>query len=156
MSPFSSSTHNQTRTARMAARQHLSNQSNQVGVCFVLNDNSDDTDTSSNMVGINVPEPTESSKQTLLTPTASAAVDIKNGGIFDDHAMDDNDEPSLSETDHRTGWNKEFESGAYRGMLYRIVLRYYPKQVVSLAKAKSDLANMRQFFSLLGTKTLPH
>ena len=63
----------------------------------------------------------------------AAAVDTKKGGIFDDHAMDDNDEPWLSETDHRTGWNKDFKSGTYRGMLYGIVLRDYPKQVVSQA-----------------------
>ena len=42
--------------------------------------------------------------------------------------MDDNDEPWLSETDHRTGWNKDFKSGTYRGMLYGIALRDYPKQ----------------------------
>ena len=62
--------------------------------------------------------------------------------------MDDNDEPCLSETDYRTGWNKEFKSGTYRGMLYGLVLRDYPKQVVSLAKAKSVPANMREFLSL--------
>ena len=71
----------------------------------------------------------------------------RKGVYFVDHAMDDNDEPWLSETDHRTGWNKEFKIGTYRGMLYGIVLRDYPKQVVSLAKAKSVPANMREFFS---------
>ena len=71
----------------------------------------------------------------------------RKGVYFVDHAMDDNDEPWLSETDHRTGWNKEFKSGTYRGMLYGIVLRDYPKQVVSLAKAKSVPANMREFLS---------
>ena len=70
----------------------------------------------------NVPLPTEPAKQTPLTLTASAAVDIKKGCIFDDHAMDDNDEPWLSETDHRTGRNKDFKSGTYRGMLYGFVL----------------------------------
>ena len=128
---FSSlSTQNQTRTARMATRQDLSNQANQVGVCFVLNDYSDDPDTSAFLVGQNVPLPTESVKQTPFTPTAAAAVDIKKGGIFYCHAMDDNDEPWLSKTDHRTCWNKEFKSGTYRGMLYGIVLRDYPKHVV--------------------------
>ena len=34
MSSSSSSTQNQTRTARIATRQHLSNQANQVGACF--------------------------------------------------------------------------------------------------------------------------
>ena len=42
---------NQARTARMATRQHFSDQSNQVGVCFVLNDYSDDPDTSAYVVG---------------------------------------------------------------------------------------------------------
>ena len=101
------------------------------------------------MVGQNVPL-TESDRQTLLTPIASAApaaVDTRKGGIFDVHAMDDNDEPWLSETDHKTGWNKEFKSGTYCGMLYGIVLRDYPKPVVSLAKAKSVPANMREFLS---------
>ena len=61
--------------------------------------------------------------------------------------MDDNDEPWLSEADHRTGWNKEFRSGTHRGILYGIVLRVYPKQVVTLAKAESVAANMREFLS---------
>ena len=68
-------------------------QTSQVGVCFILNDYSDDPDTSAFMVGQNVPVPTESAKQTLLNSTASAAVDTKKGGIFDVHLMDDNDEP---------------------------------------------------------------
>ena len=130
MSPSSSPSQNHTRTARVSTRQHLSNQANQVGVCFVLNDYSDDPATSTYMVGQNVPLPLESVKQTRLTPTASAAVDTKKGGIFDVRAMDDNDEPWLNETDHRTGWNKEFKSGTYRGMLYRIVLHHWPKQRV--------------------------
>ena len=60
-----------------ATRQHLFNQANQVGVCFVLIDYSDDRDTSAYTVGQHVPLPTESAKQTPLTSTASAAVDIK-------------------------------------------------------------------------------
>ena len=118
---------------------------------FVLNDYRVDPDTSANMVGQNVPRPTESAKQTLWTSiasAASAAVDTKKRGIFDVHAMDDNDEPWLSETDHRSGWNKEFKSGTYRGMLYDFFLRDYPKQVVSLAKAKRVPASMREFLSL--------
>ena len=71
-------------------------------------------------VGQNVPLPTEPTEQTPLTPTASAAVDIKKTAIFDVHAIDDNDEPWASVTDHRTGWNKEFKSGTYRCMLYGI------------------------------------
>ena len=83
-------------------------------MCFVLNDYSDDPDTSAYLVGQYVPLPTDSARQTLLTPiasAASAAFDTKNGGIFDAHAMDDDDEPWLSETDHKAGWNKEFKSG---------------------------------------------
>ena len=99
------------------------------------------------MVGQNVPLPTKSAKQTPLTPTPSAAVDIKKVCIFDVYAMDDNDEPWLSETDYRTGWNKELKSRTYRGMLCGLVLRDYPKQVVSLAKALSVPANMREFLS---------
>ena len=77
-----SSTQNQTRTARMATRQHLSNQVNQVGVCFVLTDFSGDPDTSACTVGHNVPLPEESAKQTTLTPSASAAVDTKEVNYF--------------------------------------------------------------------------
>ena len=67
-------------------------------MCLVLNDYSDDPDTSAYMAGQNVLRPAESARQTLLTPTAcaaSAAVDTKKGGIFDVHAMDDNDEPMV-------------------------------------------------------------
>ena len=80
----------------MTTQQHLSNQAKQVGMCFVLNDYSDDPDTSACMVGQNVPLPTEPAKQTPLTPiasAASAAVDTKKGGIFHVHAMHDNNEP---------------------------------------------------------------
>ena len=59
-----------------------------------------------------------------------------------------NDEPWLSEADHRRGWNKEFKNKTSRGMLYRTFLRDYPKQVKSLAKPKSVPANMREFLSL--------
>ena len=76
------------------------------GVCFVLNNYSDDPDTSAYMIGQNVPIPSEPVKQTPMTPTASAAVDFEKKGIFDSHALDDNDEPWLSETDQRTGWSK--------------------------------------------------
>ena len=130
MSSSSSSTQNQTRTARMATRQQLTDRANQIGVCFVLHEYSDDPDASAHMVGQNVLLPTEATEQIPLTPTASAAVDIKNTATFDVRAMDDDDEPWASETDHRTGWNKTFMSGTYRGMLYGIVLRDYPKQVV--------------------------
>ena len=141
----SSSSSSETKT-RTTTRKHLSNQANQVGACFVPNDCSDDPDTTAYLVGQNVPLPTEPTEQTPFTP-------IKKAGTFDVHAMDDNDEPWANETDHRTGWIK---SGTSHGMLYGIVLRDFSKQVVSLAKAKSVPANMREFLSLLGTKTLSH
>ena len=118
-----------------------------IRLCFVLNDCSDDPDTSAYVVGLIVPLPKEPAKQTSLSPTASAAVDIKNTATFNDHAMDDNDEISATEADHKTGWNKTFKSGTYRGMLYGIVLRDYPKQVKPLAKSTSVPANMRDFRS---------
>ena len=43
--------------------------------------------------------------------------------------------------------NKEYKSGICRGMLCGIALRDYPKQVVSLTKAKSVPANIREFLS---------
>ena len=58
----SSSSQDQGRTARMTTQHHLSNRAKQVGVWFVLNDNSDDPDTSVYMVGQNVPLPTEAVK----------------------------------------------------------------------------------------------
>ena len=60
VSPSSSSAQNQTRTARMTTQQHLSDQAKKVGMCFVLNDYSDDPATSAYMVGQNVPLPRES------------------------------------------------------------------------------------------------
>ena len=97
-------------------------------MCFVLNEYSDDPDTSADMVGQNVPLPT-------------------------DGAVDDNDEPWAIEADYRTGWNKTFRSGTYRGMLCGVVMRDYPKQFVSLAKAKSVPTNMCGV-PLLGTKEI--
>ena len=138
----------------MATRQHLANQATQAGVCFVLNEYSDDPDTSAYMVGHNVPLSTEATEHIPLTPTACAAVDIKNAATFNDRVMDDNDEPLATEADDRTGWGETFKSGTYRGMLNGIVLRHYPKQVVSLAKAKSVLANMLEFHSW--AQTLSH
>ena len=88
------------------------------------------------MVGQNVPLPTEATEHVPFTPTASATVDMKNTANFNDLVMNDNDEPWATEADHRTGWKKTLKSGTYRGMMYGIVLRDYPKQVVSLAKAK--------------------
>ena len=134
------STQNQTRTARMATGQHHTNQANQARMCFVLNEYSDDPDTPTYMVGRNVPLPTEA------TEIASAAVDTKDAATCNVRVMDD-DEIWATEADHRTGWNKTFKSGTYSGMMYGIVLRDYPKQIVSLTKAKSIDTNMREFLS---------
>ena len=147
MSSSSSSTQNQTRTARMATRQQLANQPNQAGACFVLDEYSDDPDTSAYMVGLNIPLPTETTEQIPLTPTASAAVDTNDTATFNVRAMDDNDEVWATEADHRTGWNKTFKGGTYRGMQYGVVLRDCPKQIVSLTKAQSVPTNMREFLS---------
>ena len=107
----------------------------------------------------NVPLPTEATEQLSLIPTASATIDIKNTAIFDDSAMDDNDEPWATEADHRTGWNETFKNGTYRGILCGIVLRDYPKRVVLLTKAKSVSPSMREFLgkkgSLIVTASFP-
>ena len=73
----------------MSTRQHLIDGANQTVVRFVLNEYSDDPDISACMVVQHV----------LLPPEATepATVDIK-----ETHAMDDTDEPWVSETDHRT------------------------------------------------------
>ena len=102
MSSSSSSTQNQARTARMATRQRLHNQESQKGICFVLNEYSDDPDTSAYMVGQNVPLPTEKDRTESLTPAASATTDIKNTATFSDRAMEDNDETWATEAVHRT------------------------------------------------------
>ena len=117
MSSSSSSTHNQARTARMATRQHVTDRANQAGACFVLIECSDDPDTSAFLVGQHVPLLGEATEQVPLTPTASATVDTKDTATFDACVMDNNDEMWTIEADHRTGWNKTFESGTYRGML---------------------------------------
>ena len=124
MSSSRLSTQNRARTARMATRQRLHNRKVRRGY----------VSSSTSTVTIRIPLP-----------------DMKNTATFRDRAMEDNDEPWL-EADHRTGWNRTFESGTYRGMLYGIVLRDYPKQVVSLAKAKSVPTNMREFLSWTQTQ----
>ena len=149
MSSSSSSAQIQTRTARMATRQQLTDRANHIGARFVLNDYSDDPDTSAYIVGQHVPLQTETTEHVPLNPTASAAVDIKNLATFNDRAMDDNDEIWATEADHRTGWNKTFKSGTYRGILCGFVLRDYPKQVVSLTKAKRASPRTCVSFSLV-------
>ena len=62
--------------------------------------------------------------------------------------MDDNDEACLSETDHKSGWNtKRSRAERVAVCCMELFLRDYPKQVVSLVKAKSVPANMREFHS---------
>ena len=68
----------------MATRQQLTNQANQAEACFVLNDFSDGPNTSSYLVGQNVP-----TEQIPLIPTASATLDVKNTATFDVHATND-------------------------------------------------------------------
>ena len=85
----------------------------------------------------NVLLPPEATEHIPLTPTASAAVDTQSTVNFNHRVMNDNDESWAAEADHRTGWNTTFKSGTFRGALYGIVLRDYPKQVVSLTEAKS-------------------
>ena len=58
-------------------------QADQAGVCFVLNECSDDPHISAKMVGQNIHLPTEPTEQIPLTLTASAAVDIKDTATFD-------------------------------------------------------------------------
>ena len=65
MSSSGSSTQNQIRAARMATRQHLTSQANQARVCFVLNEYSDDPDTSAFVVGQNVLLPTEATDRAM-------------------------------------------------------------------------------------------
>ena len=85
--------------------------------CFVLNQYNDDPDTSAHMVGQHVPLPGETTEQVQLTPTASNTVDTKDTATFDARVIDDNDETWTIKVHHRTGWNKTFKSGTYRGML---------------------------------------
>ena len=82
MSSSISSTRNQTRTARMATRQQLTDGANQDGACCVFTEYNDDPDTSAYMVGQRAPLPAETIEQVPLTPTASAAVDTKDTATF--------------------------------------------------------------------------
>ena len=86
------------------------------------------------MVDQNVPLPTEPTEQMPLTPTASAAVDIKNTATFNDRAMHDNDEPWATEADHRTSWNKYVqERDVSRHVVWNCFARISePRQRVSL------------------------
>ena len=91
----------------MATRQHLTDRANQAGACFVLNEYSDDPDASAYLVGQNVPLPTETTEQICAT-----------------------------EADHRTGWNKTFKSGTYRGMLYGVVFARLSETSCTIGQCK--------------------
>ena len=110
----------------MATRQQLTDRAKQIGACFVLNEYSDDLDTSACMVGQHVPLP-GATEHLPLTPTASATVDTKDTATFDARAMDDNDEIWTIQADHRTGWNKTFKSGerivAFCMVLFCVIMR---------------------------------
>ena len=124
VSPSSLSSKTQTRTSRMTTQLHLSSRPKKVTTCFVLNDCGDDSETLANIAVQNVPLPTESTGQTLLTPiasTASTAVHTRTGSIFDVRAVDNDDEQWLSETNYKSGWNTRFKSGTSRGMLYGVI-----------------------------------
>ena len=56
---------------------------------FVLNEYSDDPDTSACMVGQHVPPPGEATEQVSLTPTASAAINTKDTAAFNARVMAD-------------------------------------------------------------------
>ena len=99
------------------------------------------------MVGQIVPLPTESAKQTAMTPTASAAVDTKKEGIFDGDAMDDNDEPLLSGPITRQAGTKSSRSERIVVCCMELFCGIIRNKVVSLVKAKSVPANMREFLS---------
>ena len=137
MSPSSLSSKTQTHTARMTITiTPLSSQPKKVTTCFVLDDCSGDSETLASEAGQNVPLPTESTNWTDVSDTDS---------IFDVHAVDNDDEPWLTETEYNSGWNTRFKSGMSRGMLCGVVSRNYPKQVVSLIKAENVPANMHKF-----------
>ena len=159
MSPSSPSSKTQTRTVRMTTQLHLCSQPKKVTTCFVLNDCSDDSETLANIAGQNVPLPTEVTGQTLLTPkasTASTAVDTRTGSVFDVHAVDDDDEPWMRETDHKSCWNTRFKRGnvpRYAG--WSCFARLSQKgRVIDQGRERTSKTCMN--FCLLGTKTLAH
>ena len=119
------------------------------------NEYSDDPDTPANKVGLNMPLPTETTEQIPLTPTASAAVDAKDTATLNVRVMDDNDEMWATEADHRTGWNKTFKGGTYRGMLYGIVLRDYPQKGCITDQSK-ERHHKHARVPFLGTMTFSH
>ena len=95
MTPSSLSSNTQTHAAHMTTQLHVSSQPKKVTTCFVLSDCSDDSETFANIAGQNVPLPTESTGQTLLTPMASSAStadDTRTESIFDVCGVDDDDE----------------------------------------------------------------
>ena len=138
------------RRTQITTQLHLSDQSKKVTACFVLNDYSD-SETLANPTGQNVPSPTESTGQTLSTSTSRAAlsaINIKMRSIVEDYAADKAERPRLGENDFEPGWNTRCKSATYRGKLYEVVLRDYPKQVVSSFLTESVPDDTREFLSL--------
>ena len=72
-------------------RQQLTDRANQFGACVVLNEFSDDPDTSAHMVGQHVLLVGEATEQVPLTPTASATGDTKDTATLDARVIDDTD-----------------------------------------------------------------
>ena len=114
---------------------------------FVLNDCSDDSGILADIVDQNVLLK-ESIGKTFLAPTASTAftaVDTRTDSVSDVCAVDHDDEPWLTETDYKWGWDTRFKSGVYRGMANGVVLRCYPERVEPPIEVKSVSRNMREF-----------
>ena len=59
--------------------------------------------------------------------------------------MGDDDDPSSREADHTHGWSKQFTTGSFRGMEWGIVLRDYPKKVLSIFKSTKVPEHMSEF-----------
>ena len=139
---------NQAHAARMTTRLHISSQPEKVTTCFVLTDCSDDSGTLADKADQNVLLPKESTGQTFLTPTASIAsiaVDTRTENVSGVCAADHDDEPCLTETDYKSGWDTRFKSGVYRGMPNEVVLRDYPEKVEPPIEVKSVSRIVREF-----------
>ena len=143
MTSSCSLTQNQTGTARMATRQHLTSQANQAGVCFVLNECSDDPENPQMLVGQNVPLPTEATEQIPLSPTAPPPSTSRKRPLSTIAPWDDNDEP-WTEADRRTGWNNvvfcmELVCAIIRNRLYQWPdQRASPQTCVSFSLGHKD------------------
>ena len=99
------------------------------------------------MVDQNVPLPTKPTALTPLTPTASAAVAIKKTATFDVRAMDDNRRAMGDRGRSQDRLEQHVQERNVSRYAVWHFLRDYPKQVASLAKAKSVSTNMHEFLS---------